>query len=184
MTATLLDEMRTGIAPPIVPISVDQLEQMLRAGILQDGQPIELIDGLLVRKDRSSTGEDAMTHNPAHATLVARLVRRILLQCQDDACAVRSQLPIVLGDLQALEPDLVVVRGADEDYTTQHPGPSDVLLVVEVADSSLRFDRSTKHRLYATAGIAAYWLINLQDNRWKHLRARTRLRDATPCKAF
>ena len=75
MVTTLFDELRSGTAPPLMPITVDQFQLMIESGILHDGDPIELIDGLLVRKDRSARGENLMTHNPRHALLILRLQR-------------------------------------------------------------------------------------------------------------
>lgn len=164
MAITLLDEVRSGTAPPLVPITVDQLHQMVQAGILHDGDPIELIDGLLVRKDRSAQGENVMTHNPRHALLVKRLQRLLMVPVGSDVWHLQIQLPVTLNNINAPEPDVAVVRGTEENYADRHPGPADLLLVIEVADSSLSTDRYTKQRLYATAGVAQYWLINLPES--------------------
>jgi Uma2 family endonuclease len=161
MPTTLLDEFRSGTAPSLVPITVDQFHQMIRNGILQDSDPIELIDGLLVRKDRSARGENLMTHHPRHALLIKRLQRLLLGPCESAGMHVQIQLPVTLNDISAPEPDIAVVRGTEEDYADRHPGPADLPLVIEVADSSIDTDRSTKQRLYATAGVARYWLVNL-----------------------
>ena len=164
MSITLLDELRSGTAPPFVPITVDQLHQMIHSGILYDGDPIELIDGLLVRKDRSACGENLATHHPRHALLINRLQRWLTVASDSAGWHVQIQLPVTLSKISAPEPDLAVVRGTEEDYAERHPGPADLLLVIEVADSSLATDRSTKQRLYATAGIPQYWLINLPES--------------------
>ena len=63
------------------------------------------------------------------------------------------------------EPDVVVVRGTDDDYRDCHPGPADVPLVVEVSDGTLRRDQGFKKAIYAKAGIAVYWIVNLVDRR-------------------
>ncbi|MBD2188724.1 Uma2 family endonuclease [Pseudanabaena mucicola] len=78
------------------------------------------------------------------------------LQCQD---------PIFLPPDSSPEPDFVIVRDREDDYLTGHPTPDDILLVIEIADSSLSYDRDVKGLLYAEAGIANYWLFNLIDNR-------------------
>jgi hypothetical protein len=72
MSVSLLDELRSGTAPQFMPITVDQYLQMIERCILQEGDPIELIDGLLVRKDRSGVGETHMTPHPRHAVLIKR----------------------------------------------------------------------------------------------------------------
>ena len=164
MSTTLLDELSGGTAPPLVPITVEQFQQMILNGIFQDGDPIELIDGLLVRKDRSARGEHLMTHNPRHALLVSRLQRFLMSACEAAGCYLRIQIPVVLGSINAPEPDVAVVRGTEEDYADRHPGPADLELMIEVADSSLGTDRSTKQRLYATAGVPQYWLVNLPES--------------------
>ena len=170
MTTTLLDEMRSGTAPPIVPITVDQFHQMIDAGILHDGDPIELIDGLLVRKDRSARGESLMGHNPRHALLISRLLRLLSLPCASAGWFLRIQLPVTLNNINCPEPDLAVVRGTEEDYADRHPSPADLPLVIEVADSSVGTDRSTKHRLYETAGVAEYWLVNIAESQFEVYR--------------
>ena len=164
MSITLLDEVRSGTAPPLVPITVDQFHQMIHNGIFQDGDPIELIDGLLVRKDRSARGENLMSHHPRHALLIKRLQRLLTLPCESAGFYLRIQLPVTLNNINAPEPDVAVVRGTEEDYADRHPGPADLPLVIEVADSSLGTDRSTKQRLYATAGVPQYWLVNLPES--------------------
>ncbi len=164
MSMTLLDEVRSGTALPLVPITVEQYQLMIDTGILHDGDPIELLDGLLVRKDRSARGENLMTHTPRHALLIKRLQRVLTLPCESAGWHVQIQLPVTLTQINAPEPDIAVVRGTEEDYANRHPGPPDLPLVIEVADSSLGIDRSTKQRLYATAGIPQYWLVNLPES--------------------
>ncbi len=164
MLTTLLDEVRSGTAPPLLPITVDQFQQMIHNGILQEGDPIELIDGLLVRKDRSARGENLMGHNPRHALLIKRLLRLLMVPCESAGLHVQIQLPVILSDVNAPEPDIAVVLGTEEDYADHHPGPADLALVIEVADSSVGTDRSTKQRLYARAEVAQYWLINLPES--------------------
>lgn len=164
MPVTLIDEVRSGTAPPLMPITVNQFQQMIHNGIVRDGEPIELIDGLLVRKDRSARGEDLMGHNPRHALLIKRLQRLLVTPCEAAELHVQVQLPVKLNDINAPEPDIAVVRGTEEDYADQHPGPADLALVIEVADSSVSTDRSTKQRLYATSGVNQYWLINLPES--------------------
>ena len=164
MSTTLFDEVRSGTAPPLVPITVEQFHLMIHNGIVPEGAPIELIDGLMVRKDRSARGENLMTHNPRHALLIKRLQRLLVAPCESAGFHVQIQLPVTLNNINAPEPDIAVVLGTEEDYADRHPGPADLPLVIEVGDSSVGTDRSTKQRLYATAGVAQYWLINLPES--------------------
>ena len=78
-------------------------------------------------------------------------------------CHVRQQLPITLTDDGEPEPDIAVVKGAVEDYRNRHPGPAECLAVIEVADSSLNYDRIVKGPLYAAAGIPQYWIVNIPE---------------------
>ncbi len=164
MSPTVLDELRSGITLPIAPITVEQLQQMLDSGIFHDGDPIELIDGLLVWKDRSARGENIKSHHPGHALLIKLLQRLLTLPCESACCHVQIQLPVTLNTINAPEPDVAIVRRSEEDYADRHPGPADLPLVIEVALSSLSIDRTTKQRLYATAGIPQYWLVNIPDS--------------------
>ena len=145
-------------------LTVEQYHSMLERGILRDGDPVELVEGLLVRKDRGATGGPPRTHGPRHALIISRLMRLGQpLEALD--CHLRVQLPVTLSSVDEPEPDLAVVRGSIEGYGERHPGPLDLLVVVEVADSSLRYDRGTKQRVYATAGVPAYVIVNIPEER-------------------
>lgn len=163
MVTTFLEEAARGEDPPLVPITVDLYQQMIDNGILHDGDPIELIDGLLVRKDRSARGESLMTYGHRHALLLRRLMRLLWDWTEAEGCYLQIQLPVTLNEFSVPEPDLSIVKGTEEDYTERHPGPDDLPLVIEVADSSVSTDRSTKQRLYAAAGIPVYWIVNIPD---------------------
>ncbi len=142
----------------LVPLTVEQYHRMLEVGILDEGEPIELLDGLLVAKDRGGQ----MTINPLHALLVNRLMR-LAAKLEVLGAHLRLQCPITLPPNQEPEPDAVIVRGALEDFMDRHPTAEDVCCVIEIADSSLDRDRTTKQRIYATAGIGQYLLANLSD---------------------
>lgn len=163
MVTTFLEEAARGEAPPLVPISADLYHQMIDRGILQEGAPIELIDGLLVRKDRSARGENLMTYGRRHALLLQRLSHLLSEWADSVGCFLHNQAPVMLNEFSVPEPDLSIVRGTYEDYPDRHPGPEELPLLIEVADSSVSTDRSTKQRLYATAGIPVYWIVNIPD---------------------
>jgi Uma2 family endonuclease len=146
----------------VVPLSVDQYHRMIQTGILPEGEPIELLDGFLVRKDRSKHGGDPMTVGHERAWVIQslnRLLPSLVLAGYD----LRVQLPVTLPPDNEPEPDGAIVRGTFNDYRTRHPGPSDIACIIEVADSSLQHDRTTKLRIYADAGIPQYLIINLVD---------------------
>ena len=114
---------------------------------------IELIEGELV----------VMTpHGSRHATAI-RLVNRALTRVFGEDCIVQCQLPLAIADDSEPEPDLAVVEGEIADFRDAHP--SAALLVVEVADDSLRRDRTVKRRLYARCGIPECWVVSLPDAR-------------------
>lgn len=132
--------------------SLEQYHQMARQGIFEDNNEVEFLEGILVNK---------MTKNRAHSLATHRL--RVLLEGLVPAgYYVESQEPTTTSDSEP-EPDVMVVRGKLEDYQDQQPPASQVPLIAEVADSSLQLDRSWKKRIYARAGIPAYWIVNLVD---------------------
>jgi Uma2 family endonuclease len=133
-------------------LSVEQYHDMARQGILVDGDPVELLEGLLVKK---------MTISPSHR-LATRLVRVALERVVPPGFYVDAPSPVTLQRSEP-EPDVVLVRGTDRDYSQRHPGPADLPLIVEVADSSLRRDQGFKKVIYAKASIPVYWIVNLID---------------------
>ncbi|MBI3269112.1 MAG: Uma2 family endonuclease [Planctomycetes bacterium] len=139
---------------PIHRLTVDQYHRMLEVGILGSGEPVELLEGWLVEK---------MGKNPGHRMAV-RLVLTALERLLVSGWYVDVEAPVTLTGSEP-EPDLSVVRGDTRQYADRHPGPADVGLIVEVAQSSLGSDRGLKGSIYAAAGIPAYWIVNLVDRR-------------------
>jgi Uma2 family endonuclease len=135
---------------------------MIASGILPEGEPYELVDGLLVRKDRSAAGDDPMTVGHGHSLAVKQLAA-LGPKLSRLGCHIQTQQPITLPPHDEPEPDAAIVIGKPTDYRSGHPGPNDVTCVIEVADASLRRDRTAKLRMYAAAGIARYIIINLAD---------------------
>jgi Uma2 family endonuclease len=146
----------------LVPLTVEQYHEMIRRGILVEGAPIELIDGFLVLKDRSKRGEDPRTVGSEHRWAVEAL-RDLNERVRGWGMHVASQQPVTLPTMHEPEPDASIVRGALDEYRARTPVAGDVLCVCEVSDSSLDYDRTTKQRLYATAGIPQFVIINLVD---------------------
>ncbi len=139
-------------AEPIWRWSVEKYHEMIDAGILTDDDPVELLEGLLVYK---------MPKKPPH-TLTTDLTRESLARLLPPGWHVKGEAPITTEDSEP-EPDVTVIRGARRDYSERHPGPGDIALVIEVADTTLRRDRGLKKRLYARAGIPVYLIINLPE---------------------
>jgi Uma2 family endonuclease len=123
--------------------------QMIDHGLLDEDDPIELLDGLLLVKEPQ--------HSP-HRTAVL-LVAKALERAFGEGWFVQTQSPIILDDRSEPEPDACVVRGSPRDYARAHP--TRPALVVEVAQSHLRLARGRKATAYARAGIADYWILNL-----------------------
>jgi Uma2 family endonuclease len=127
-----------------------EYERLVDLGLFQ-GDPVELLGGHLVVAEPQGT---------YHATAVGA-VDDALRALLPPGWIVRAQMPVALDDESAPEPDLVVVSGARADYRESHPARP--ALVVEVADSSLDFDREHKGSLYARGGVQDYWIVNLID---------------------
>jgi Uma2 family endonuclease len=128
-----------------------EYERLIELGVFQAGEPIELIGGeLMVAEPQSSE----------HYTAI-RKCTKVLEAVFGPGWEVRTQGPIGLDDESEPEPDLAVVPGSPEDYRRAHP--SRAVLTLEVAQSSLSIDRERKGSLYARAGLADYWVLNLID---------------------
>jgi len=132
-------------------ITVGEYLQMGAAGILGPEARVELIDGEII--DMPPIGAPhAGGVNRLLAALSGTLAGRVVVSAQN---------PILLGDISAPLPDLALLRPRDDYYAQAHPGPGDVLLLIEVADSSLAYDRETKLPLYAHFKIPEVWLVDL-----------------------
>ncbi len=138
---------------PVRRLTVDEYHQMIRAGILKEDDPFELLEGWLVPK---------MTRNPPH-DLALGLTEDEITPLLPAGWFRRGQSAVTTADSEP-EPDIGIVRGPRRRFAQHHPGPEDMALVVEVADSSLQRDRTTKGRLYARAGIPVYWIVNIPDS--------------------
>lgn len=159
MSATL--PTRSPAQPPFERLTVTQYDQMIAAGIIPEGSPVELIDGFLIRKDRAEAGKDIMSVGNRHRSTVQLIERWLMNLLINQGFHCTTQQPIQLPPYDEPEPDLAVIRGRIEDYFDRKPGPGDVALVIEVADSSLSFDRDDKKKRYALAGIEHYWVVDL-----------------------
>lgn len=131
--------------------TADEYQQMARAGILREGDPFELIDGEVVAK---------MTIGPRHNAAINRL-NRLFGSLVGDAAIVQVQGSVRLDFYTEPEPDVVLLRPRADFYASALAGPSDILLAVEVAESSIDYDRLVKAELYARLGVVEYWLVDL-----------------------
>lgn len=131
-------------------ISVDEYLRMGEAGILALDRRCELIEGDII---------DMPPIGPSHASKTNRLVDR-LTEAVRGRTIVSPQNPILLGDLSAPQPDLALLRYRGDYYAQAHPGASDVLLLIEIAETSLSYDRDIKLPLYARFQVPEVWIID------------------------
>lgn len=131
--------------------TVDEYHQMGRAGILREQDRVELIEGEVL--SMSPIGS-------RHAACVDRLTF-LFSRCLAQRAIVRVQNPVRLGQHSEPQPDVALLRPRADFYRAAHPGPDDVLLIVEVAERSADFDREVKVPLYAAAAVAEVWLVDL-----------------------
>jgi Uma2 family endonuclease len=151
--STVASQIPPGPSPdPVFRLSVQQYHAMIQGGVLTDDDPVELVEGILLFK---------MPKNPPHRVVV-KVTQQTIEQMLPHGWHYLAQEPITLDDGEP-EPDGAVVRGQVRDFLKRHPGPQDVPLVIEVADTTLARDRGIKMRSYARAGIAQYWIINLVE---------------------
>lgn len=142
---------RTAVPVPF-PITVDVYEGMVQSGLLTQQDRVELIRGQIIQN---------MALNPPHA-FVNTILMRLLIQLLPLEWTMRVQMPIRLNDSMP-EPDIAIVRERGQLYRERHPQPADCAIVIEISDSTLRFDRLTKRELYRAAEIPQYWIVNVPD---------------------
>ena len=138
-------------------ISLTQFERMIEAGIFTPGDRVELIEGEIL---------DMAPTNFPHEACVARLNRLLTLAVGDNGYVWPQNNSIRIPDLSRPQPDVTLLKWRDDEYGPKSAPPTadDVLLVIEVSDSSLKYDRTRKLALYASAGIPEYWIVNLNGN--------------------
>lgn len=135
-------------------LTVPEYHQMIRAGILDENDPVELLEGHLVLK---------MPRGPAHDFAIQVLNKR-LLRLLAEGYELRNQSAATLPDSEP-EPDFAIVRGDETAFLTRHPEPTEVAVLIEVSNSSVTRDTIDKARVYARAGIPVYWVVNIPDRR-------------------
>jgi len=150
--STMLKPKPTTTLPERYRFSVQEYDQMIKAGVFAEDDRLELIEGEIIPMSPI---------NPDHAGHVDRLAEVFQAQVRGKAL-VRVQNPVELPRSEP-QPDLALVRRRADYYTKSHPKPKDVLLLVEVADTSADYDRSVKIPLYARVGIPETWLVDLTE---------------------
>lgn len=151
--SALLSDGRDARGPVRHAFTVAEYYRMAESGVLPPGRRTELIDGDVI--EMSPIG-------PLHAAVV-RLIQGRFQELLGRRAILSVQLPIRLGEAGEPQPDVAVLRARGDAYAREHPAPADVLLVVEVSDTTLVFDREVKAALYARAGLVEYWLVDLPN---------------------
>jgi Uma2 family endonuclease len=140
--------------------TVSDYYRMAQAGILRPEARVELIEGEII---------DMPPIGSRHAGTIDHL-SGILREQAAGLALVRVQHPVALSDYSEPEPDIALVQPRTDFYKSAHPGPDDVLLIIEVADTTLRLDRKIKAPLYARHGIPEYWVIDLERDELERYR--------------
>ncbi|MBE9039230.1 Uma2 family endonuclease [Oscillatoriales cyanobacterium LEGE 11467] len=133
--------------------TIEEYHRLTEIGFFHEDDRIELIDGEII---------EMVSKGVAHVFCCQKLIKN-LVQLIGDEAILRCQDPIILLNNSEPEPDFTIARNCDDSYLSHHPYPEDIILVIEIADSSLDYDRQVKLPLYAEAGIAEYWIVNLFD---------------------
>jgi Uma2 family endonuclease len=131
-----------------------EYHRMIEAGILGEDDRIELIKGEIIHM--------AAAIGSQHAACVNRLTQLFVENFAGKAI-IHVQNPVSIGKHSEPEPDIALLKFREDFYAETHPEPEDVLLIVEIADTSLEYDRETKLPLYAKAGIREAWIVNLKE---------------------
>jgi len=133
--------------------TVEEYEAMGRAGIFVPEERVELLDGEILTM---------APIGPAHCGIVSRLTHLFVTKFGSRA-VVRIQFPVVLGKFSEPQPDIALAYPRDDFYSARHPREEDVFALIEVAESSLRYDRGKKLKLYARQGIGDYWIVDIPN---------------------
>ena len=134
--------------------TVYDYHKMVDAGILREGARVELIRGEVIRMSPINPPDNGTIHRANHA--LGRIV--------GDQAIVGVQGSIRLDEYDEPQPDLYLLRPKEDFYSSRHAGPADIFLIIEIADSSLEYDRIIKMPLYAEKGVPEYWISDLQND--------------------
>lgn len=131
-----------------------EYHQLGELGFFAPDERVELIRGEIITMPTKKT---------PHSVCNTRLLRQLILYLGDRAI-IRGQEPIILPSDSEPQPDVVIARLRADEYLSSHPQPADILMVIEIAESTLNYDRQTKQSLYAEDQLNHYWIFNLVDD--------------------
>ncbi len=140
--------------PQLRRLSVEVYDSMIENGILTENDNVELLNGAIIEK--MPKGEKHAYFNDVVSDFVKEKFGKSVV--------VRNQNPILLDDFSEPEPDIVLCKTPREKYLQRHPSPADILLIIEVSDTTIYFDRTDKAAAYARAGINQYLIVNVENN--------------------
>lgn len=135
--------------------TVEEYHRMAEAGIFHPEERVELIGGQIIRMIAKGT---------AHSSAVGRIDNLLQNRLAQQAW-IRKEDPIQLDDFSEPEPDIAVVRLDPLDYADHHPTPAEIYLIIEVSDTTFKYDRETKAKAYAKSGIADYWVLDVNERK-------------------
>lgn len=133
--------------------TVAEYHRMAEVGLLHEDSRVELIDGEII--EMAPIGSEHAGHNNHLLSLLAYYLH--------GKAIVAGQNPVILGGYEEPQPDIALLRWRNDYYRTAHPHAEDVLLIIEISDSTLRYDHDVKIPLYAKNGIPEVWLLDVQN---------------------
>ncbi len=134
-------------------ISVEIYDEMIEHGILDENDNVELLNGRIIEKMPKGTKHSSYND----------VITRFFYKNLDENCVIRNQNPIWLDESTEPEPDVVLAKLPREKYLENHPKPEDILLLIEISDSTLYVDRNVKSMSYSRAGILQYLIVNVEN---------------------
>ncbi|BAZ31209.1 hypothetical protein NIES4074_36810 [Cylindrospermum sp. NIES-4074] len=134
--------------------TIAEYHRLIELGFLAENDRFELIHGIIMHK---------VVKTPKHSACRTKMVRELFKLIEDKA-SLSCECPVTLPPDSEPEPDVVIVKNRADDYLEAHPSSEDILLLIEIANSSLKYDQEVKLPLYAEASISDYWIFNLIDN--------------------
>jgi len=133
--------------------TIDEYHRMIESGILSEDDRVELVEGEII---------EMAAKGSRHAACVTRITDLFYRYARQSAI-IRVQDPVRIGSSSELEPDVALLRLRDDLYANSHPDGNEVLLIVEVSDTTIGYDRGVKLGLYARANVPEVWIVNLAD---------------------
>jgi Uma2 family endonuclease len=131
--------------------TVEIYDEMIRKGILTENDNVELLNGRIIKKMPKGTNHSLYNDE----------IARFFYKNIDDDCVIRNQNPIWLSEVSEPEPDIILAKLPRDKYLENHPKPEDILLIIEISDSTLNLDKNAKSRMYASAEIVQYLVVDV-----------------------